>query len=303
MWLRLLDDHILTPAKFYSLSAEDCQKRVQFVPVPYDNKYIGERLQQLQGIGEEELEDVPLNQRVSVVDQDDDSMNFFIFDSKRNQYVSTAFALEDHTLYGPPGDARRECLVFRTYPKDLFEEEDSNPADMHESPRILELDMPIVAQIRRRIYEWPPPQIPPTRALIDAVEALDHMRIREVLESDGPFNIPNSLFVTALIKPLSYGRTNTMAVKELLDAGVDDLASPVESELWKSQGITPGATPFFVACSMGRLDCALLIIEKERAIGRTKTKAGEEKRLRRGGRRERAQARTGRSPAVEACQS
>ena len=143
--------------------------------------------------------------------------------------------------------------VFRTYPKDLFEEEDSNPADMHESPRILELDMPIVAQIRRRIYEWPPPQIPPTRALIDAVEALDHMRIREVLESDGPFNIPNSLFVTALIKPLSYGRTNTMAVKELLDAGVDDLASPVESELWKSQGITPGATPFFVACSMGRL--------------------------------------------------
>ena len=43
VWLRLLDDHILTPAKFYSLSAEDCQKRVQFVPVPYDNKYIGER--------------------------------------------------------------------------------------------------------------------------------------------------------------------------------------------------------------------------------------------------------------------
>lgn len=202
VWVRLLDDRVLTPARFNSLTAE-CKKRVQFVPIPFDNEDIGERLFDLHqldtDLDDEDLvgvEDTPLSHRVSVVG----SPLFVLLDKQRKRYVSPEEMYDNDGPYGPPGDARRANLVFRCYPKDLIDENGLTRGDIDESSRLLELDQSIVAQLRRRIYEWPPPPIPPTRALIDAVEALDGERIRNVLELDGPFKISHGTTHAALLR-------------------------------------------------------------------------------------------------------
>lgn len=261
VWVRVLDDRVLSPSQFNALSAEDRKKRVQFVPVRYDNANIGERVYDLH---REQKHETPLGHRVSVVGTGDEELVCLLLDERRNRYVTPSELYGDDGPYGPPGDERRACLAFRCYPKDLVDEE-YDAANVHESPRILELEHSIIAQLRRRIFEWPPPPISPTRPLIDAVEQLDSARLCEILEFDGPFKITHGLFVTALLGPLPHGRTNIMVVKTLLDAGVDDLASPIDSRMWAVHDITPGATPFFAACRYGRLDCALLILEHERA--------------------------------------
>ena len=268
VWVRLLDDRILTPSQFNALTAEDCKTRVQFVPVPFDNEDIGERIDDLQH-GEEHI---PLSHRVSVVGDGD--MSFTVLDKRTNHYVSKEEMLSNDGPYGPPGDARRSDLVFWGYPCDLIDDKQGIES-VHESARLLELDQLIVTQLRRRIYEWPPPPIAPTRALIDAVDALDGARIRDVLECDGPFKITHDFFAAVLLRSLPRGRTNVMAVKALLDAGVDDLTSPVDDNnpQWAVEDITPGATPFFAACTYGRLDCALLILERERAMARARADA------------------------------
>ena len=270
VWVRLLDDRILTPSQFNALTAEDCKTRVQFVPVPFDNEDIGERIDDLQH-GEEHI---PLSHRVSVVGDGDGDMSFTVLDKRTNHYVSKEEMLSNDGPYGPPGDARRSDLVFWGYPCDLIDDEQGIES-VHESARLLELDQLIVTQLRRRIYEWPPPPIAPTRALIDAVDALDGARIRDVLECDGPFNITHDFFAAVLLRSLPRDRTNVMAVKALLDAGVDDLTSPVDDNnpQWAAEDITPGATPFFAACTYGRLDCALLILERERAMARARADA------------------------------
>ena len=262
VWVRLLDDRVLSPSQFNALSAEDRKKRVQFVPVRYDNDDIGERMFDLH---HEEEDETPLSHRVSVVGTGDEELVFLLLDERRNRFVTPSECDDNDGPYGPPGDERRACLVFRGYPKDLIDKE-YDASTVRESPRILDLERSIVAQLRRRIFEWPPPPISPTRPLIDAVEQLDSARLREVLYFDGPFKITHSLFVSALLLPLPHGRTNIMVVKTLLEAGVDDLASPVDSRMWAEHDITPGATPFFAACFYGRLDCALLILEHERAL-------------------------------------
>ena len=270
VWVRLLDDRILTPSQFNALTAEDCKTRVQFVPVPFDNEDIGERIDDLQH-GEEHI---PLSHRVSVVGDGDGDMSFTVLDKRTNHCVSKEEMLSNDGPYGPPGDARRSDLVFWGYPCDLIDDEQGIES-VHESARLLELDQLIVTQLRRRIYEWPPPPIAPTRALIDAVDALDGARIRDVLECDGPFNITHDFFAAVLLRSLPRDRTNVMAVKALLDAGVDDLTSPVDDNnpQWAAEDITPGATPFFAACTYGRLDCALLILERERAMARARADA------------------------------
>ena len=68
----------------------------------------------------------------------------------------------------------------------------------------------------------------------------------------------------ALTVQLGPNRTNIEVVKMLLEAGVDDLDVP---SVQIHGDMTPGATPFFAACYVNRLDCAMLILENERARG------------------------------------
>ena len=274
VWVRLLNDRVLSPEQFRALSAEE-RGLVEFTPVRFDNEQIGERIERLHN-GEEP---VPLGQRVSIVDggddaPDDEQVIFIVWDKQTKRSPSMQEIESTSGAYGQYGGANRAHLVCYSYPKAITvganaEKDFEVSRKPWTSPRVLELEPHIVKMLQRRIVRWPPQPIAPTPTLIEAVKGHDIPRVLECLEYDGPFTIPHSLFVTALSLPLYPGCTNSVIVKALLDAGVDNLTEPVDSTVvnWArfDQDITPGGTPFFLSCDLHRLDCALLILEHERA--------------------------------------
>ena len=261
VWVRMLDDRVLSPAYFQSLSAAT-RKSVQFVPVRFDNEEVGDLLLRVS-----RNRRAPLDVRMSIVPENDDGWIFLIWDTKLQQAVGHEEMMSNTGPYGPPHDPRRDVLRGRSLPKELMEHDDLRSCDivaLLESPRLVELDASIIKQLRRRLGEWPMRPIAPTRHLIDLVEMCAVDRVQVVLDLDGPFKITQQLFVKALTVQLGPNRTNIEVVKMLLEAGVDDLDVP---SVQIHGDMTPGATPFFAACYVNRLDCAMLILENERARG------------------------------------
>ena len=72
VWVRMLDDRVLSPAYFQSLSAAT-RKSVQFVPVRFDNEEVGDLLLRVS-----RNRRAPLDVRMSIVPENDDGW-FFSF--------------------------------------------------------------------------------------------------------------------------------------------------------------------------------------------------------------------------------